>query len=868
MISIRNILLFIIILGSICIAQNGKKNSTDVYVDSDGVMRWKGSEKEVSLFGVNYTTPFAYSFRTHKKLGVDLKKAIDLDVAQMVRLGLDAFRVHVWDREISDRDGNIMNNEHLDLFDYLISKLDENGIKSIITPIAWWATGWPEPDIETPGFSQIYSKGELITNAKAREAQKKYLDQFINHVNPYTKHSYKNDPSVFAFEIVNEPKHPNNEQQVTEYINEMYDILRNAGLTKPIFYNISENWSPMQANAVGKSKAEGISFQWYPTGLVHGKMLEGNYLINVNKYLIPSDSVAQFNKKSKMVYEFDAADVGRSVMYPAMARSYREAGMQFATMFSYDPSQIAWSNTEYPTHFLNLLYTPSKAISLMIAGKAFHSLPRNKSFGDYPANNIFNEFRISFDEDLSEMNSDTSFYYSNNTKTIPKNIFLLTHIAGTGSSSVVKYDGTGAYFLDKINKSIWKLEVYPDAVWLKDPFEQTSMTRQVARLFWNERKISVNLPELGNEFVFNSVSGDKKSSGKASGTEIIVKPGIYLLASSAIEKNRIERYLSKEDKFLDGLYIPQNISPSVNVINKTGKYAVTTSQLNFKFQIVSEDRVESTNLYVKRLGWRGFKKYSLKNIGGFNYVVDDTSKFNQDGILQYCVTVKTEKNLSTYPGGVQKFPDDWDFSQNNLWEIKISKPGNAIVLLDIERDQRDFIFSQYNPAWRYSLDYSSGSNTDKSSLALKITFDKESVIPFGMQLNVSEILQPFATSLKQYEYLVIKGKSDDVSPSMVDVRFLMDDGRCYSARVEFSENWNDVKIPLTNFKNDSALILPNSYPQFLSKIWKANLTYTNKKLDLNLLQFIQITCEKQKSENQKDKSKIAFMLESIMLESK
>ena len=868
MISIRNILLFIIILGSICIAQNGKKNSTDVYVDSDGVMRWKGSEKEVSLFGVNYTTPFAYSFRTHKKLGVDLKKAIDLDVAQMVRLGLDAFRVHVWDREISDRDGNIMNNEHLDLFDYLISKLDENGIKSIITPIAWWATGWPEPDIETPGFSQIYSKGELITNAKAREAQKKYLDQFINHVNPYTKHSYKNDPSVFAFEIVNEPKHPNNEQQVTEYINEMYDVLRNAGLTKPIFYNISENWSPMQANAVGKSKAEGISFQWYPTGLVHGKMLEGNYLINVNKYLIPSDSVAQFNKKSKMVYEFDAADVGRSVMYPAMARSYREAGMQFATMFSYDPSQIAWSNTEYPTHFLNLLYTPSKAISLMIAGKAFHSLPRNKSFGDYPANNIFNEFRISFDEDLSEMNSDTSFYYSNNTKTIPKNIFLLTHIAGTGSSSVVKYDGTGAYFLDKINKSIWKLEVYPDAVWLKDPFEQTSMTRQVARLFWNERKISVNLPELGNEFVFNSVSGDKKSSGKASGTEIIVKPGIYLLASSAIEKNRIERYLSKEDKFLDGLYIPQNISPSVNVINKTGKYAVTTSQLNFKFQIVSEDRVESTNLYVKRLGWRGFKKYSLKNIGGFNYVVDDTSKFNQDGILQYCVTVKTEKNLSTYPGGVQKFPDDWDFSQNNLWEIKISKPGNAIVLLDIERDQRDFIFSQYNPAWRYSLDYSSGSNTDKSSLALKITFDKESVIPFGMQLNVSEILQPFATSLKQYEYLVIKGKSDDVSPSMVDVRFLMDDGRCYSARVEFSENWNDVKIPLTNFKNDSALILPNSYPQFLSKIWKANLTYTNKKLDLNLLQFIQITCEKQKSENQKDKSKIAFMLESIMLESK
>jgi len=61
-----------------------------------------------------------------------------------------------------------------------------------------------------------------------------------------------------------------------------------------------------------------------------------------------------------MVYEFEAADIGASYMYPAIIRSFRQAGMQFAAMFSYDPSQIAWSNTEYGTHFMNLLYTPSK----------------------------------------------------------------------------------------------------------------------------------------------------------------------------------------------------------------------------------------------------------------------------------------------------------------------------------------------------------------------------------------------------------------------------------------------------------------------------------------------------------------------------
>jgi hypothetical protein len=865
---IRNICLIFLIIISTNYAQTDSKKLTEVFVDGNGVMRWKGSNNEVSLFGVNYTTPFAYSYRAHKKLGLDLKKAIDLDVAQMARLGFDAFRVHVWDREISDRNGNLLNNEHLDLFDYLVSKLAEKGIKSIVTPIAWWATGWPEPDVETPGFSQRHSKVELITNSEAREAEKKYLDQFINHINPYTKYSYKNEPSVIAIEIINEPKHPNSEKQVTEYVNEMYDVLRNAGLTKPIFYNISENWNTMQANAVSKSKAEGVSFQWYPTGLVHGKMLEGNYLINVNKYSIPSDSVEQFNKKSKMVYEFDAADIGDSYMYPAIARSYREAGMQFAAMFSYDPVQIAWSNTEYPTHFLNLLYTPSKAISLMIAAKAFHSLPRNKSFGNYPANNVFDEFRVSYNEDLSEMNSDTSFYYSNNTKSIPKNFSSLAHIAGTGSSSVIKYDGTGAYFLDKIENGIWRLEIYPDAIWLKDPFEQTSMSRQVSKLYWNERKLSINIPNLGNEFVINSLSSNVQSSPKASGIEFKVKPGIYLISSNTIEKNKIEKYLSKKIKFLEGLYLPQNISPTVNVVNKTNQHAVTIDKMNFKFLIASDEKIESVNLYLKRLGWRGFKKYPLKNTGEFNYVVDDTSKFGIDGNLQYCVSVKTEKNIFTYPGGVQKSPEDWDFSQNELWNINIAIPGEPIVLLDASRDQRDLIFPQYSPSFRYMVDYSSGSNSEKNSVGVKVSFLKETELPVGLQLNVSEIVKPFLSVLDQYEYLVVRGKSDEDKPSTVEVRFLMDDGRSYSASVKFSKIWNDVKIPLSNLKNDFALILPNSYPQFLPKIWNGNKDDVNQKLNLNQLQFIQVTCEKPKSQTKDDKSEVSFNIESITLESK
>ncbi len=51
-------------------------------------------------------------------------------------------------------------------------------------------------------------------------------------------------------------------------------------------------------------------------------------------------------------FEFDASDVLESYMYPAMARSFRTAGFQWATQFAYDPMATAYANTEYQTHYL------------------------------------------------------------------------------------------------------------------------------------------------------------------------------------------------------------------------------------------------------------------------------------------------------------------------------------------------------------------------------------------------------------------------------------------------------------------------------------------------------------------------------------
>ena len=109
---------------------------------------------------------------------------------------------------------------------------------------------------------------------------------------------------------------------------------------------------------------------------------------------------------------------------------------------------IAQSNTEYQTHFLNLAHTPAKAISFLIAGEVFRSTARGIDAGTYPASERFGDFRISHAGRTSELVRDTVFAYAATTRTAPPRPESLRHVAGVGSSSVVAYEGTGAYFLD------------------------------------------------------------------------------------------------------------------------------------------------------------------------------------------------------------------------------------------------------------------------------------------------------------------------------------------------------------------------------------------------------------------------------------
>lgn len=675
----------------------GKVTTPIIYIDGNGVMRWSDTHEEASFFGVNYTLPFAHAYRALGYLGLDRKAAIDKDVYHLSRLGLNAYRIHLWDVELTDGQGNLLENEHIDLMDYLIAKLKERNIHIVITAQTNFGNGYPERNIQTGGFSYKYDKCDMHSNPEAIAAQETYLRDLVKHTNPYTGLAYKDDPSIVGFEINNEPCHSGTKEEVKAYINRMLKSMSKAGNRKPVFYNVSHNG--YVAEAYYETTVQGTTYQWYPIGLVSGQTQQGNFLPYVDRYDIPfAGKVKEFNKKARMIYEFDPADIMYSYMYPAMVRTFRTAGFQWITQFAYDPIDLAFANTEYQTHFLNLAYTPNKAISMKIAAEAARSLKRGESYGSYPQDTIFgNGFRVSYAEDLSELNNGEKFYYSNQTNTPPKDASKLVSIAGCGSSPIVDYEGTGAYFIDCLESGVWRLEVMPDAVVVNDPFAKPSLKKEVVSIIYGTWDMALRIPDLGKAFTLTALDkkNDRKEETVTNGVICDLRPGVYLLKRNGCTPQQNWKADSRWNSIRIGEFVaPTPRTMDYKVTHTPASIAEAGKALTINAQVAGSVFPDSVIIYTDKVSfWNEHNPYiKMKRTSGYTYQAILPAADIKEDCFKYNIIVCRGDSTHTYPAGnsvtgsssgIQGSPLDWNYTSDFYWTTRVVASGSAIQLLKV-----------------------------------------------------------------------------------------------------------------------------------------------------------------------------------------
>lgn len=805
------------------IAQPALSNENNrIIIDENGIMRYASSGEEVKGFGVNYTVPFAHAFRSAKKMGIDPLNSIDQDVYHFSRLGFDLYRVHVWDTEISDTRGNLILNEQLDAFDYLLKKLADRNINYVLTPIAFWGGGWPEPDLPTPGFSAKYGKENCLTDPMAIKAQENYLTQFMNHVNPYTGVAYKNDPRLLSVEISNEPHHRESNKQVSAYIDKMVRAVRKSGYENPIFYNVSH--SVHLAETYFNADIQGGTFQWYPTGLGYQRELDGNFLPNVDRYDIPFDSIIQETKKAKLVYEFDAADIGKSYIYPAMARSFRTAGIQIATHFSYDPTFLADVNTEYNTHHMNLVYTPQKALSLKICSEIFHEIPVYQDFGSYPHNNTFGQFSVSYDNDLAVLNHPEKYFYTNATTAIPVDPSKLKEVAGFATSPIVSYNGTGAYFLDKLEDGIWRLEVMPDALIIKNPYGRNSLDKQVAAIQWNIRNMAIQLDDLGEDFQINPFNDDNDFTPEVVGSSFPIYPGVYLLT----KKNKQTTW-SKENQWsygkLGDFFAPEKNIDKTTIVHEPIKTTIEHQPIFINALIISPSPILKTEAWVNN-GSQG-KKMEMKNKQGFDYSIEVPHDLVRAGIFSYFIVVQTTNEIITFPAGKLGQPYNWDFYDRTPFQIQVNKEENPINLFNAKDDWHTLSFKSWPRGSRIMTTGEANELEYQIKNCVLYSPDNENldgpvIKDFAVRFYLNRKVDHLRNRLKNKNELVIKARSLDASPKKIQIAFILKNGSAFGKVIELNAHASEHRIAMNELQQVKMVTMPRPYPTFLPYYFEAD----------------------------------------------
>jgi hypothetical protein len=791
----------------------GAPASRQVYVDGAGVVRWRDDRREVALFGANYVLPTASDYRAAGSVHADRRRMIEEDMAQFARMGWDGLRLTFWgDWEASDSAGNLIANDHLDLLDWLIARARERGIYLLFSPIQLYNANWPDAlaDTSAPGFGRRYSRERMGIDPSAIAAQTNYLRQILRHRNRYTGTALKDEPAILFIELVNEPVHHVNDLAGSiRYIDALTAAVRATGCRKLVFYNVSQDFRI--APAIRRSRAQGVTFGWYPTGLNAGYELRGNYLRAADDY--PDMLRPDLARLARIVYEFDSPDLRTGTMYPAMVRTFRAVGAQFAAMFAYDMLGTASRNLGWQTHYLNLAYTPRKAMSAVVAAEAMRRLPRLRTYGPYPRNTRFGDFHVSADDDLGELVARDAFLYAGSTRSAPPDPAALRRVAGYGSSPVVAYEGEGVYFLDRIRAGVWRLEVYPDAVPVRDPFGPPAPDRIVTRAIRRTWPMTVSLPDLGATFTVQPIAGGDQGTLRAVGRTFRVTPGVYVLsAAGSLDEATLPRRLGAIG-FAEYHAPPPDTAPAAVVpVFAAAYFAGQAAEL--RARVVEASPPDSVVLFLRQAAgdtWRGFTMHPDR---GYAFAATIPGAALAEGPHEAAVAVFREGLATTFPAAQPGQPTDWNYRAGASWPIEVVATGTPVPLFDPVNDAPRLAFTRIGDAGRrglFRLGWSAASGQAVFHFPLPVDSSGWSPPDYTVSLVIADRVRARGPTLEAAEAVWLRLRG--LGPRQrLHVTLMEADGTSWTRALVVDSAWTEARLPLAEFAAGRGVKLPQGFP--------------------------------------------------------
>ncbi len=124
---------------------------------------------------------------------------------EIAAAGYNSVRLHQFETYLwhgSQTDTAELKKSGIDRFDFLVSELIKRGL---YLTIDFYSSGKFAPrDYDDIKYRGDNMKAVIFTSDKTREVFKRYISNFLNHINPYTSRAYKDEPALVFASVVNE----------------------------------------------------------------------------------------------------------------------------------------------------------------------------------------------------------------------------------------------------------------------------------------------------------------------------------------------------------------------------------------------------------------------------------------------------------------------------------------------------------------------------------------------------------------------------------------------------------------------------------------------------------------------------------------
>lgn len=219
---IRISLVFALILELLCLCI--MPNSNVSAVTGNGIVRTSGTSfvvdgKPFRFAGCNNYDLFTYGDGSNDQTQEDIetkfmdKARIDTMMNQMAEDGVKVVRTWGFSHDTwhgFEPEKGVYNEAQFMLFDYILESAKKNNIKVIIVLENYWeAYGGIDTRLKwegLPGVSHT-NRAVFFTDKGCKEQYKNYVGHFVTRINHYTNEPYKDNPTIFSWELMNEPRY-------------------------------------------------------------------------------------------------------------------------------------------------------------------------------------------------------------------------------------------------------------------------------------------------------------------------------------------------------------------------------------------------------------------------------------------------------------------------------------------------------------------------------------------------------------------------------------------------------------------------------------------------------------------------------------